>query len=139
MSNTKADISRHFENDFMKLELREGVLIGWYKTGPITLELAKQAVAIRTEFVNHEPALMIAAEQGVRGFTRDARQYLGSAEGMQGLIAGAMVTKSAFASHIANFFIRVAMIKTKIPMRTFSDMDEAINWLKDFKKETESV
>lgn len=122
-----------FETEFIKLELRDGIVFGIYKKGPITLEIAKHAVKCRLEFTNNSPVLMIASEDKLKGMARDARQYLSSDEGMKLLKAAAIVTKSVFASHLANIYLRLSITKPKIPIRLFSNEIEAINWIKKYE------
>jgi hypothetical protein len=69
------------------------------------------------------------------GIEKEARQYLGSDEGVRGLKAGAIVTKSVFSTYLANIFIRISIIKTRVPMRLFTSEKEAVKWLKQFLDE----
>ena len=119
-----------FENDFMRLEKKEGILFGTYKKGPLTIDMAKQAVKLRLKFTDNNPVLMVASENGLKGIERAARQFLSSEEGMKGVKAGAIVTKSAFASHLANIYMKLSLTKPKIPIKMFSNEEEAISWLK---------
>lgn len=93
-----------FENDFMRLEWSDGIIIGTYKRGPITLELAKQVVQNRLNFANHQPVPIMINDIGLRSIDKDAREYLSSDDGIRGLKAGALVTDSVFGRHLANFF-----------------------------------
>src|SRR5688572_23463909 len=124
--------SEVFENDFMRLEWSDGIIKGTYKKGPITLELAKQVVQNRLNFANHKPVPIMINDIGLRSIDKDAREYLSSDEGIQGLTAGALVTDSAFGRHMANFFIRISVIKPKIPTRLFSNDAEALEWLSQY-------
>lgn len=135
MSRLYTQNGRVFENEFMKLEMKDDILYGWYKDILITLEIAKQVVSIRLEFASNRPVLMLAAERGVKGFTREARQYLSSEEGLYGVLAGSIVTKRAFSSHLANFFIQVSMNKPIVPIRAFSSTNEALTWLRKIESE----
>ena len=124
-----------FENDFMRVERRGGIVFGAYKRGPITLDMAKDVVKNRLNFSNQKDVPTLVTEKGLKGIERDARQYLGSDEGVKGVKAGAIVTKSSLSSHLANFFIRVSIIRTKVPMRLFTSEKEAVKWLKQFLDE----
>jgi len=121
-----------FENDFMRLKWSNGIIMGTYKRGPITLEMAKQVVQNRLKFANYVPSPIMINDIGLRSIDKDAREYLSSDEGIQGLTAGALVTDSAFGKHMANFFIRIAVIKPKIPTRIFSHEAEALEWLSQY-------
>lgn len=124
--------SQVFDNEFMRLEWRRGIVIGTYKKGPITLEIAKQVVTNRLKFSNYKPVPILINDIGLKSIEKDAREFLSSDAGIEGLIAGALVTDSTFGRHLANFFIRISVVKPKIPTRLFSNEDEAINWLRQF-------
>tara|TARA_R110002020_G_scaffold439532_1_gene650047 strand:- start:481 stop:912 length:432 start_codon:yes stop_codon:yes gene_type:complete len=124
-----------FENDFMKLERKEGIVFGTYKKKNITLDMAKEVVKNRLAFSQQKDVPTLVTEQGLKGIERDARQFLGSEEGVKGVKAGAIVTKSVVSSHLANFFIRVSIIRTRVPMRLFTSEKEAVKWLKQFLDE----
>ncbi|UKN01153.1 hypothetical protein K6119_15595 [Paracrocinitomix mangrovi] len=126
--------NRTFENENIRLEIRGDIVFGWYKGGMFDLDMAKDAVKKRKEFTNYQRVRMIASESGFKGFTREARQYLSSDEGQEGLIAGAIVTKSVFASHLANIFIKISFVKSNIPIRMFTNEEEAIKWLREQKE-----
>ena len=116
----------------MRLEWRGGIIRGTYKKGPITLDLAKQVVQNRLKFADYKDVPIMIGENGLKSIEKEAREYLSSDEGIQGLKAGAIVTKSIFSRHIANFFIRISVIQPKIPTRLFSTEEEALQWLKQF-------
>lgn len=124
-----------FENDLMRLERIEGIVHGTYKKGPITLEMAKEVVKDRLIFSDYKNVLVLVKEHELIGIEKEARQYLGSDEGVRGLKAGAIVTKSVFSTYLANIFIRISIIKTKVPMRLFTSEKEAVKWLKQFLDE----
>ena len=119
-----------FDNNVMRLEWKDGIVHGWYKKGTVTLEVAKRIVKDRQEFTKNVPVKMIVRQQGLRGIEREARQYLSSREGIQGVIAGAIIANSAFESHLANFFINITVIRPKIPTKVFRNEADAIEWLK---------
>jgi hypothetical protein len=121
-----------FENEFMRLEWRSGIIRGMYKQGPITLEMAKKVVENRLRFANYRDVPIMIGENGLRSIEKDAREFLSSDEGIKGLKAGAIVTNSLFSRHLANFFIRISVIRPKIPTRLFSDEEEALEWLKQY-------
>ena len=124
--------TRIFENEFMKLEEKNGIVFGTYKTGPITLELAKKVVINRLEFTNNTDVPLLVTEEGLRGIEREARNYLSSEEGMKGILAGAIVTRSVFSSHLANFFMKIAYFRAKVPAKMFASEKEAVEWLQSF-------
>lgn len=135
MSSQTAQVTQEtiFENQFMRLELRDGILFGTYKKGPVTLEMAKEVITNRLNFTNHLDVPILINDSGLTSIDKDARAYLSSDEGVRGLKAGALVTNSIFGRHLANFFIKISVIKPKIPTRLFSTEAEAIEWLKQYR------
>lgn len=124
--------SEVFENDFMRLEWHHGIIKGTYKKGPITLELAKAVVENRLKFSDYKDVPIMINDIGLKSIDKDAREFLSSDAGIKGLTAGALVTDSIFGRHLANFFIRISVIKPKIPTRLFSNEAEALEWLSQY-------
>ena len=127
------DSSEIFENDVMRLEWKEGILHGWYKKGNVTLDIAKRIVSDRRKFTKNQPVKMIVKQSGLRGIERDARQYLSSPQGIEGVLAGAIIVNSAFETHLANFFLNITVIRPKIPTKLFRTEQEALKWLNNLE------
>lgn len=122
-----------YNSEYYRFHFKDGIFFGTYIGGPITLDLAKEIVRKRLELTNGEKVLAIANVEEVAGIDRDARNYLSSAEGTKGIVAGAIITDSAFNKHMANFFMKISFSKALIPGKVFSSEDEAISWLRKFK------
>ncbi len=122
-----------YNSEHYRFHFKDGIFFGTYIGGPITLTLAKEIVRKRLELTNGEKVLAIANVEEVAGIDRDARDYLSSAEGTKGIVAGAIITDSAFNKHMANFFMKISFSKAIIPGKVFSSEDEAISWLRKFK------
>lgn len=123
-----------FENDFMRLEMIEGIVHGTYTKTPVTLEMAKEVVKNRLAFTDHKDTPIVISDTGVKKIDRDARQYLSSDEGVKGISAAALIIKGSFSAHLINFFMRIAAFKPKMPARTFTSEEEAVKWLKQYIK-----
>lgn len=122
-----------YESEYYRFRYENGIFFGTYVGGPITLEIAKEIVSKRLELTKGEKVLAIANVEEVKGVDRDARVYLSSEEGNQGIRAGAIITDSAFTRHMANFFMKISFSKSKIPAKVFSNEEDAIAWLRQFK------
>jgi hypothetical protein len=119
------------ETPYVNFELHDDLLIGTYKKGlKITLDIAKEIVKTRLEFTDYKPKLTLALNQGVISMDKKARDYL-SNEGIQGVIAGAIVLDTPFGSFLGNFYLSVT--KPKIPLRIFSKKEAALTWLDRFR------
>ena len=95
--------------------------------------MAKEVVENRINFTHNKDVPILINDNGLTSIDKDARAYLSSDDGIKGLKAGALVTNSIFGRHLANFFIKISVIKPKIPTRLFSDEKEAVKWLKQFR------
>jgi DNA-binding phage protein len=120
------------ENEYVEMYIEDGILIARYLTKKIDLKTAKHIVSARKEFSQNRLYAGLADASKVTSVTRDAREYLSSAEAIEGLLAGAILSGSSFNAFIANFFVKVT--QPRIPTRIFTDEDKAIQWLQQFKK-----
>jgi hypothetical protein len=119
------------ETPYIDFEISHGILIGTYKPNIlITLKHAKEIVASRIAFMDGNDMPILILNQGIIKMDKDARDYLASAEGIKGLKCAAILINSNFISITVNFFLKVT--KPKLLVKTFTDKEEALNWLQDF-------
>ena len=125
-------MTKTLDTPYVYIELEDDLMIGTYKKNlKINLDMAKEIVKTRLEFANHKPVVTLIYNQGVISMDKKARDYLSSNEGIQGIIAAAIVLDSPFGSFLGNFFLSVT--KPKIPARIFSKKEEALKWLARFR------
>lgn len=125
-------MTKTLDTAYVHYELQDDVLIGTYKKGlKINLDIAKEIVKTRLEFIDFKPKLTLALNQGVISMTKEARDYLAD-EGIQGVLAGAIVLDSPVGSFIGNFYLLVS--KPKVPARIFTKKEDAIKWLSKFRE-----
>ncbi len=62
--------------------------------------------------------------------TRECRDYYAGAEAQEVNLAVAMLVRSNVSRILGNFFL--GLNKTKFPFRMFSDVGEALTWLRSF-------
>lgn len=122
-----------YESKYYRFKYENGILFGTYIGGPITLELAKEIVKKRLELTKGEDVLILVDVIGTKGIDRDARNFLSSDAGSEGLKAGAIVTDSAFTKHLANFFLKIPFNKGPMPGKLFSNYEDAIAWLRQYE------
>jgi hypothetical protein len=128
-------MKKTLDTPYVYLELDNDVLIGVYKKGvKITLEVAKEIVEARLKFAGYKPVLALAYNAGVVSMNKEARDYLASTEGIEGVIAGAIVVGSPLGSFIANFYLSVS--KPRIPTKAFTKKEAALKWLQQFREIT---
>ena len=117
------------ETDYVRFELEGDILVATYKKGKkINLEVARQIVQGRVDFMEGEPVVVLICNQGVISFDKEARAYLSSAEGTEGIKAAAILSETAATAIIGNFIIQVN--QPHIPVRMFTNRDRAVGWLK---------
>ncbi len=127
------EVPSRFENDFVILEIENGIMRLTYKAGAtINLDNAKTIVQKRLQLTNKKAIPVIIDDIGFKGIEKDARDYLSSDEGIKGISAAALVSKSVFSAYLANFFLKISFYKPKMPARVFKDESEARKWLIDF-------
>jgi hypothetical protein len=113
-------------------ELREGILYAEYKKGaPINLLAAKIQVANRKEFTKGIKYPILIKDYGVAVIEKDARAYLTSQEGIDGIAAAAMVLTNVFSTFLGNYLIKIN--PPKMPVRIFKSEHEALAWLQQYK------
>ncbi len=127
------------ETDFYKFQFDGDIFYTTYKNGPITLEIAKEIVRLRQEIMQGREIWALIDDFNLRSIDRDARVYLSTPEGIEGVRAAALLVSSPFAKHLANFFLKITVSKPVIPTRVFTDKQEALDWLHELKKEANTM
>jgi hypothetical protein len=128
----------HFENEYTKMTITEGVLIIVYKEKlKITLDIAKQCVQDRIKFCKGESYPMVAALGDIHEPDQEAKKYLSSHEAMEGISAGAFIVKNHLYRLIGSVFIGlyVNLTRNSPPAKLFSNYDSAIAWARKYAKE----
>lgn len=118
----------------MEFSIKDNILYGPYPEGvELDLEFVKNTVAQRLEFLEGKELPALIDTTGVKSATKEARDYFAKAESSAGLKAAALLSRSTFSTFLSNFFIKISLIKSPIPVRSFTKEEEAIAWLKQFK------
>lgn len=118
------------ENAVAKLTVEDGVFICTYKAGEVNLEQARQVVKDRLALCEYQACPGIIVDRGVTKISKEAREYFGSDDGIEGVTAAAVVTNKPVGNMIINFLVRIQ--KPAIPVKTFTNMDSAKMWLKQY-------
>ena len=121
------------ETPYLYFEIKEGILYATYKQGlTTTLEVARQMVQSRLEFIEDQSYPMLIRSQGIVSIDKSARDYFSSDKGVEKILAGAFILPSVFNKFLINFYL--AITKPKVPNRVFTDEQEALKWLTKYKK-----
>jgi len=119
-------------NDCLKIELEDFILIGTFKSEFVDLNIAHEATNYRLEIQKDKAYPLLSNIKAVKNSSKSARDFLASEEGCKGVIAAAVLIDSPISSMIGNFFIRVS--KPLRPTKIFTDEAEAKKWLAQFVK-----
>lgn len=110
----------------MNFSFEKGVLVGQYTKGTeIDLEYAKKAVKMRKKFSNFHEFPVPADARSVKSVTKEARDYFSSEEGQELIVAAAIMSDSVFPMYLANFLIKVNLVKSSIPIKLFTNKSDA--------------
>lgn len=119
------------EIPYVHLSLRNNILIGTYRKNlHIDLHVAREIVRIRLSFTHGKIYPSLILSKGIISIDKPAREYLASKEAIEGLLASAIVVESTYSSFLGNFFL--AVNKTKLPVKIFTDESLAEKWLQQF-------
>ena len=117
-----------FENNKIIFELEDGILLGNWKCDIIDLDVAKEVVKHRVEATEGKKYPLLVDIKNVKTSTKEARDFLASEKGCEGLVASGILIGSSIGSMIGNFFINIS--RPYIPTQLFSDEAKAKKWLK---------
>ncbi|MES2396738.1 MAG: hypothetical protein V4549_12075 [Bacteroidota bacterium] len=115
------------ENDEVRIELEDGILLAKWKSSFADLNAAQLAVKHRLECTNFIPYPMLLNIKPLKKITKPARDFLASEKGCEGIIAGAFLINSNFGKVIGNFFIQIN--RPLRPSKLFTDEIKAKKWL----------
>jgi hypothetical protein len=118
------------DTPFVHFLTQDGLLIATYKKGlKVTLPIAQQIVESRLEFTHHKEMLVLIQSEGQVTMDKEARDFLASARGTEGLIAAAMVLRNPFDWALGSFFLHIR--KPAMPSRIFIRYSSAVKWLRN--------
>ncbi|MES2590783.1 MAG: hypothetical protein V4608_02775 [Bacteroidota bacterium] len=115
------------DNESVTIDLDDGILIAKWKATHINLATAQLAIKYRLECTDNKAYPVIINIKVVSSITKDARSFLASEQGSEGIIAGAILIDSPIGSILGNFFI--AINKPLRPSKIFTDELKARKWL----------
>lgn len=118
------------ENKYGKIELEGGIVTITWKITNLDLNAACQAVKIRLELTHNQSYPVLTRMKSLKDSTKEARDYLASAEGCNGMLANAIYVESVLENMIATFF--VFLNKPQCPTRIFNNEAKARVWLRKY-------
>ncbi|MEX1238444.1 MAG: hypothetical protein WEB30_01955 [Cyclobacteriaceae bacterium] len=98
----------------------------------IDINTAKDLVKSRLDYTGGQPVYTLIDFTNVKSVTKEARDYMNSAEGgLKGILGGAFLSNSVVATLFVNLYLKVS--HPTIPARFFTSSSDAIEWLKKVK------
>lgn len=119
------------ETEYMKLWKEQGVIYCIFTPDlDMNIEVAKYCVAERIAFSNGRSYPCLINMQGIKSFTKEARDYM-AVEGSACIKAGALVVNTPLSRMLGNMFL--AINKPAVPTKLFTDEKQAEEWLQQYK------
>jgi hypothetical protein len=95
----------------------------------IDLAIARELIENRLSFSEGEPVYTLIDFTNVKSVTKEARDYMNSAEGgLKGILGGAFLSNNVMATLCINLFLKIS--KPTVPAKFFTNRDEALKWLR---------
>ena len=115
-------------------EIKNGVLHGSYPDGiELDFEKSKQMVLDRIKYLNGQKLPILVDTTGVKQISKEARDFMATSKAREGVVAAALLSRSKFSMFMTNFFMKVSLVESPIPIKMFSKENEALDWLEQFK------
>jgi hypothetical protein len=120
----------------IKVELVDKILIATWKCSFVDIHIAKEVVSSRINVMQGERYPALVKITSVKDSTKEARDFLASQKGCEGVIAMAIYVESILEIMVANLFIYLN--KPIIPTKVFKDELKARAWLFQYSELTQS-
>lgn len=130
---------REFRGDYVHFLYEDGITYMTILTEKIDLDIAKEIVKQRFDFTQGEDACMFVDNTKVKMINKAAREYFGSDESNRELLAIAIYANSFLSVFLANFVIKVNLMNYTVPIKLFTNKENAIKWIQEFKKNNQLV
>ncbi|MES2590782.1 MAG: hypothetical protein V4608_02770 [Bacteroidota bacterium] len=117
-------------NEYLKIELESGILIGTFKSESVDIDIAHTITNFRLEIQSGRNYPIISNIKAIKNISKEARDFMASEEGCEGVIAAALLIDSSIGQIIGNFFIKIN--KPLRPTKIFTDESSAQKWLAKF-------
>jgi hypothetical protein len=123
-----------FATPYVQYELIDDILhVVLLPGNVITLDIAIDIVKQRLAYIEGKSYPILLSGEGLREIKKDARDHM-SKEGQTGVLAGAILVHSVYTEFFGNFYLKVNA--AEIPSKLFTDKQEALEWLNQFKPKT---
>lgn len=118
-----------FENDILRLEFIESnIWFANYKISKLDEDSAQEALAFRMEKTENKDIRLLADVSNIKAVSKGARDFMGSLEAYKGIQGSALITTSAVALMLGNFYLRFSTQPK--PTRLVRTHQEGLEWLR---------
>ena len=112
------------QTEYAEYKLEKGILHLCYTDGlNLTLEIARQTVQDRVEFLQGKSYPMLVDDRGLITIEREAGVFYSTEEAGSCILAVAIVTRSKFTLFFARFYLIMHPAPAGIPVKLFSNED----------------
>jgi hypothetical protein len=122
----------YIDDDFAHVWMEEGILNFVYKISRMDIGFAKKSVDVRKQLLHDESYPMYIDISEITSTSKEARDYLSQDIAIENISAAALLAGSVLSKVMGTFFL--AFNKPAIPIKIFTDRDDAIKWLKKYVK-----
>ncbi len=125
-----------YKDESIHFWIEEGILKSEFlKEVVLDEDFCEKIINIRHQVSNNEKQYWLYDFRNVANMTTEGRKYA-EKYGQDCLYATAAIVNSHLTKFIVNLFRKIN--NPRIPFKAFKDMQEALEWLKDIKKENEN-
>lgn len=115
----------------VSFEIKDDILyVAYLHNAVITIDIAKEIIRLRLEYTNGVAYPLLITGEGIRAMDKESRDY-SAKHGVEGVLAAALLGSSVYAEFFGNMFLRIT--QTTIPSKLFTDKQQALLWLEQFK------
>ena len=124
---------KYLNGTYAEFWIEDGILFAKYKAGTyVNLDVATKLLEERQAFYEGKTYAAVWESSGVTYWTREARIFMSSERNHKFMKAAVGVYPTSYAAYIVIiFFLKVN--KPVRPSRFFTNMEDAIAWIKRFK------
>ena len=123
-----------FDNDILRLEFIESnIWFADYKISKLDETSAREALIFRMECTKNADIKLLANVSNVKSVSKGARDFMGSLNAYKGIEASALITTSAVAVMLGNFYLKFSTQPK--PTKLVKTYEEGLEWLKSLNPE----
>ena len=120
-----------FRNKKFSFKIDDGIVYCDLLTEFVDYDLVNEGVKKRLEIYDDNLYPMISDISKLKSLTKEARQRLAEKDGLIGLTALAIISKTRLHVFISNVYHQI--FKVSIPVKNFTCKEEAVKWTQKYR------